>query len=65
MAVEEINAAGGILKQKIALSQLDTQTNPGVARSQMQKAIDGDPEISRRALAQAQIDLARAQEATA
>jgi branched-chain amino acid transport system substrate-binding protein len=45
LAVEEINAAGGILKQKIALSQLDTQTNPGVARSQMQKAIDGDPYV--------------------
>ncbi|MGC1320523.1 MAG: ABC transporter substrate-binding protein, partial [Pseudolabrys sp.] len=42
LAVEEINAAGGILKEKIALSQLDTQTNPGVARSQTQKAIDAD-----------------------
>ena len=45
LAVEEINAKGGILKEKIALSQLDTQTNPGVARSQMQKAIDGDPYV--------------------
>jgi len=45
LAVEEINAAGGVLKDKIALSQLDTQTNPGVARSQMQKAIDGDPYV--------------------
>src|SRR6195256_2192170 len=45
LAVEEINAAGGILKEKIALSQLDTQTNPGVARSQMQKAIDADPYV--------------------
>src|SRR5258706_9165473 len=45
LAVEEINAKGGILKDKIALSQLDTQTNPGVARSQMQKAIDGDPYV--------------------
>jgi branched-chain amino acid transport system substrate-binding protein len=45
LAVEEINWAGGILKEKIALSQLDTQTNPGVARSQMQKAIDGEPYI--------------------
>src|SRR6516164_9801071 len=45
LAVEEINAAGGILKEKIALSQLDTQTNPGVARSQMQKAIDGEPYV--------------------
>jgi branched-chain amino acid transport system substrate-binding protein len=45
LAVEEINAKGGILKERIALSQLDTQTNPGVARSQMQKAIDGDPYV--------------------
>jgi branched-chain amino acid transport system substrate-binding protein len=45
LAVEEINAKGGILKEKIALSLLDTQTNPGVARSQMQKAIDGDPYV--------------------
>ena len=45
LAVEEINAKGGILGEKIALSQLDTQTNPGVARAQMQKAIDGDPYV--------------------
>src|SRR5881409_2975898 len=45
LAVEEINPKGGILKEKIALSQLDTQTNPGVARSQMQKAIDGEPYV--------------------
>ncbi|MET0679764.1 MAG: ABC transporter substrate-binding protein [Burkholderiales bacterium] len=43
LAVEEINARGGILKNKIVLTLYDTQTNPGVARSQMQKAIDGDP----------------------
>src|SRR5438132_7170973 len=45
LAVEEINAKGGILGQKISLSQLDTQTNPGVARAQMQKAIDGEPYV--------------------
>src|SRR6266516_3908005 len=45
LAVEEINAKGGILKQRIALTPYDTQTNPGVARSQMQKAIDGDPYV--------------------
>jgi branched-chain amino acid transport system substrate-binding protein len=45
LAVEELNAKGGILKQKIALTQYDTQTNPGVARAQMQKAIDGDPYV--------------------
>jgi len=45
LAVEEINAKGGILKEKIALTLYDTQTNPGVARSQMQKAIDGGPYV--------------------
>jgi len=43
LAVEEINAKGGVLKQKLELTLFDTQTNPGVARAQMQKAIDGDP----------------------
>src|SRR5215468_3932237 len=45
LAVEEINAKGGILGEKIALTQLDTQTIPGVARAQMQKAIDSDPYV--------------------
>jgi branched-chain amino acid transport system substrate-binding protein len=45
LAVEEINAKGGILKRKIELALYDTQTNPGVARAQMQKAIDGDPYV--------------------
>jgi branched-chain amino acid transport system substrate-binding protein len=45
LAIEEINAKGGILKNKIALTLYDTQTNPGVARSQMQKALDGDPYV--------------------
>src|SRR5437667_1936362 len=45
LAVEELNARGGILKQKIDLTLYDSQTNPGVARAQMQKAIDGDPYV--------------------
>jgi branched-chain amino acid transport system substrate-binding protein len=45
LAVEELNAKGGILKEKIALTQYDTQTNPGVARAQTQKALDGDPYV--------------------
>ena len=43
MAIDEINAKGGILGRKIDLKQYDTQTNPGTARSQMQKAIDEEP----------------------
>ena len=45
MAIDEINAKGGILGRKIELKQYDTQTNPGTARSQMQKAIDEDPYV--------------------
>src|SRR5581483_9450443 len=40
LAVEEINAKGGIAGKKIDLGLYDTQTNPGVARAQMQKALD-------------------------
>jgi len=45
LAVEEINARSGVLKQKLDLTLYDTQTNPGVARAQMQKAIDGEPYV--------------------
>jgi branched-chain amino acid transport system substrate-binding protein len=45
LAVEELNAKGGILKEKINLTLYDTQTNPGVTRAQAQKAIDGDPYV--------------------
>src|SRR5438046_7161338 len=45
LAVEELNGKGGILKEKIALTQYDTQTNPGVARAQTQKALDGEPYV--------------------
>ena len=45
LAVEEINARGGMLKQKLDLTLYDTQTNPGIARAQMQKAIDSEPYV--------------------
>jgi branched-chain amino acid transport system substrate-binding protein len=45
LAIEEINAKGGILGRPIALTNYDTQTNPGMARAQMQKAIDDDPYV--------------------
>ncbi|MEN9892683.1 MAG: hypothetical protein RLY78_2978 [Pseudomonadota bacterium] len=40
LAVKEINAAGGILGQKIQASVNDTQSNPGVAKGLATKAID-------------------------
>jgi len=42
LAVKEINAAGGILGRKIAITSEDTQTNPGVAKGLTQKAVDND-----------------------
>src|SRR2546421_6303330 len=45
LAIEEVNAKGGILGRKINAPQSDTQSNPGVSRAQVQKAIDGDPYV--------------------
>lgn len=40
LAMEEINAAGGILGKKIEMPDYDTQTDPQTSRALMQKAID-------------------------
>ena len=45
LAVEEINAKGGILGRKIEVTHADSQSNPGVARAQVQKALDGEPYV--------------------
>ena len=45
LAIDEINAKGGILGRKIAAPQSDTQSNPGVSRAQVQKAIDSNPYV--------------------
>src|SRR2546428_5066038 len=45
LAIEEINAKGGILNRKINAPQSDTQSNAGISRAQVQKAIDGDPYV--------------------
>ena len=45
MAIDEINARGGILKRKINAPVSDTQSNPGISRAQVQKAIDSDPYV--------------------
>ena len=43
LAVEEINAAGGILGKKIQLEFVDTGSDPGKARAAIQRALDDKP----------------------
>lgn len=43
LAVAEINAKGGILGRKIEVTHADSQSNPGIARAQVQKALDDKP----------------------
>ena len=45
LAVEEVNAKGGILGRKIEVTHADSQSNPGVARAQVQKALDAEPYV--------------------
>src|SRR6266436_5554139 len=45
LAIEEINAKGGILQRKTNAPQADTQSNAGISRAQVQKALDGDPYV--------------------
>ena len=45
LAIEEINAKGGILGRKIEVTHADSQSNPGVARAQVQKALDDEPYV--------------------
>ncbi|QOZ54850.1 ABC transporter substrate-binding protein [Bradyrhizobium sp. CCBAU 53338] len=45
LAVDEINAAGGILGRKIQTEHLDTQSNPGISRAQVQKVLDKNPYV--------------------
>ena len=40
LAIDEINAAGGILGEKIEMTDFDTQTDPQTSRALVQKAID-------------------------
>src|SRR6202047_5563680 len=45
LAIEEINAKGGILGNRLEVTHADSQSNPGVARAQVQKALDGEPYV--------------------
>jgi branched-chain amino acid transport system substrate-binding protein len=42
LAIDEINAAGGILGHQIEMTDYDTQSDPQVSRALVQKAIDAD-----------------------
>jgi len=45
LAAREINAAGGILGRKVVITDYDTQSNPGVSKAQVTKALDDDPYV--------------------
>ena len=45
LAIEEINAKGGILGRKINNQLLDTQSDAGTSRAQVQKVLDNDPHV--------------------
>ena len=45
LAVDEINAKGGILGKKLDVPHLDTQSEAAIARSQTQKVLDNEPYV--------------------
>src|SRR5207237_321924 len=45
LAIEEINAKGGLLGRKLEVTHADSQSNPGIARAQVQKALDNEPYV--------------------
>ena len=45
LAIDEINAKGGILGKKIETPVLDTQSDAGISRAQVQKVLDNSPYV--------------------
>jgi branched-chain amino acid transport system substrate-binding protein len=45
LAIEEVNAKGGILGRKIETPHLDTQSDASISRAQIQKVLDNDPYV--------------------
>src|SRR5260370_4935895 len=45
LAIDEINAKGGILGRKINTPLLDTQSDTGISRAQIQKGLDNNPYV--------------------
>ncbi|HEY2135441.1 MAG TPA: ABC transporter substrate-binding protein [Xanthobacteraceae bacterium] len=45
LAIDEVNKAGGILGRKIETPVLDTQSDAGISRAQLQKVLDNSPYV--------------------
>ena len=45
LAIEDVNAAGGILGKKLVLETVDTASDPGKARAAVQRALDDKPVV--------------------
>jgi branched-chain amino acid transport system substrate-binding protein len=45
LAIDEINAKGGLLGRKIDTPILDTQSDAGISRAQIQKVLDSNPYV--------------------
>src|SRR5215472_8144789 len=45
LAIDEINAKGGILGRKIDAPIFDTQSDAGTSRAQVQKVLDSEPYV--------------------
>ncbi len=45
MAIEDLNAAGGIMGKKLVLETVDTASDPGKARAAIQRALDDKPTV--------------------
>jgi branched-chain amino acid transport system substrate-binding protein len=45
LAIDEINAKGGLLGKKIEAPLLDTQSDAGISRAQVQKVLDNNPYV--------------------
>ena len=45
LAIDEINAKGGILGRKIDTPLIDTQSDAGISRAQIQKVLDNNPYV--------------------
>lgn len=43
LAAKHINASGGILGRKVEVTTYDSQSNPGISRAQVTKALDDNP----------------------